>query len=84
MAILIFPIGALLGWFVRAPRRAAALTAAAGLAGLVLFVVLGLATEGVSPIESGILLLGTPIAAALAFRISTWRSSRDDMTRRAA
>ena len=76
MALLIFPIGALLGWLVRAPKRAAALTVAAGLSGLVLFVVLGSSTGGVSPIESAILLLGTPLAAVLAFQISRWRSSR--------
>ena len=76
MAILIFPIGVLLGWLVRPPRRAAALTAAVGLGGLVFFVVLGLSTEGVSPIEAGVLVFGTPIASALAFKTGNWRLAR--------
>jgi hypothetical protein len=76
MAILIFPIGVLVGWLIRPPRRAAAVTAAAGLGGLAFFVVLGLNSEGVSPIETAVLVLGTPIAAALAFKISKWRLGR--------
>ena len=76
MAILIFPIGVLLGWLVRPPRRAAAVTAAVGLGGLVFFVLLGLNSEGVSPIETVVLVLGTPIAAVLAFKVSKWRLAR--------
>jgi drug/metabolite transporter (DMT)-like permease len=74
MAILIFPIGLLLGWLIRPPRRAAAATAAVGLGGLIFFVVLGLnSDEGVSPIETALLVLGTPIAAALAYKLSRRR-----------
>jgi ABC-type proline/glycine betaine transport system permease subunit len=76
MAILIFPIGVLLGWFIRPPRRAAVVTAAVGLGGLGFFVVLGLNTEGVSPIEMAVLVLGTPVAAVLAFNVSKWRLAR--------
>jgi hypothetical protein len=46
MAILIFPIAVLLGWLIRPPRRAAVVTAAVGLGGLVFFVVLGLNSGG--------------------------------------
>ena len=77
MAIPIFPIGVLLGWLIRPPGRAAVATAAVGLAGLVFFVVLGLNSEGVSPIETVVLVLGTPIAAALAFKVSKWRVARE-------
>jgi hypothetical protein len=76
MAILIFPIGVVLGWFIRPPRRAAAVTAAVGLGGLVFFVVLGLTESGVSPFETAVLVLGTPISAALAFKVAEWRLSR--------
>ena len=76
MAVLIFPIGLLLGWLIRPPRRAAAVTAAVGIAGLAFFVILGLNSEGVSPIEIAVLVLGTPIAAALAFKVSERRLAR--------
>jgi hypothetical protein len=76
MAILIFPIAVVLGMLIRPPRRAAAVTAAVGLGGLIFFLVLGFNSEGVSPIETAILVLGTPIAAALAFKISDWRLAR--------
>lgn len=73
MAVLIFPIGLLLGWLIRPPRRAAAVTAAVGIGGLAFVVILGLNSEGVSPIETVVLVLGTPIAAALAFKVSERR-----------
>ena len=77
MAFSIFLIGAVLGWFVRPPNRAAAVTVAVGLALLILYLVLGwVADLVVSPLETIVLLLGTPLAAVLAFRVARWRASR--------
>ena len=76
MALLIFLIGTILGWFVHPPKRAAAATVAAGLAFLIIYLVIGLSDLVVSPLETIVLLLGTPLAAALAFRLARWRASQ--------
>lgn len=76
MSLLIFPLAAVLGWFIQPPGRAAAVTAAIGLGALVLYLGLGLAGVVVSPLESIVLLLGTPLGALLAFRVAQWRLSR--------
>lgn len=76
MAILIFPIGVVLGWLIRPPGRAAAATGAVGVAALVVLGVLSLTGAEVSPLETLVLLLGTPIAAVLAFQVARWRLSR--------
>jgi hypothetical protein len=81
MALLIFPVGVLLGWFIDSPKRAAAVTGAVGLAALVLYLGLGLAGVEVSPIEAVVLLCGTPIAAFLASRVARWRVSRRSIRR---
>ena len=80
MAFSIFLIGAVLGWLVRPPNRAAAVTVVVGLALLILYLVLGwVADLVVSPLETIVLLLGTPLAAALARRVGRWRASRQAM-----
>jgi hypothetical protein len=76
MAILIFPIGVVLGWFIRPPGRAAAVTTAVGLGALAVLGVLWLTGAEVSPFETLGLVLGTPIAAGLAFQVARWRLSR--------
>ena len=76
MALLIFPVGVLLGWFIHSPKRAAVVTGIVGLAALVVYIGLGLTGVEVSPIEAVVLILGTPIAAFLAFRVAGWRLSR--------
>ena len=76
MAFLIFPIGLALGWLIRPPGRAAVATGAVGVAALVVLGVLLLTGAEVSPLETLVLLLGTPIAAVLAFRVARWRLSR--------
>ena len=76
MAILIFPIGLALGWCIRPPGRAAAVTTAVGLVALAVLGVLGLTGAEVSPLETLVLILGTPIAAVLAFKIAQWRMVR--------
>ena len=76
MAILIFPIGVVLGWFIRPPRRAAMVTAALGLGALVVLVGLLVAGAEVSPIEMAVLAIGTPLSAALAHAIAKWRDAR--------
>jgi hypothetical protein len=76
MAILIFAIGAVLGWFIRPPMRAAAVTTAVGLGALAVLGVLALTGAEVSPLEALVLVFGTPIAAVLAFRVAQWRLSR--------
>ena len=76
MAILIFPIAVALGWLLRPPRRAAAVTTAVGVGALVVLVVLWLAGAEVSPLETIVLAIGTPISAGLAHAIATWRDSR--------
>ena len=76
MALLILLIGTVLGWFVHPPKRAAAVTVAVGLVFLIIYLALGLSDLVVSPLELIVLLLGTPLAAALAFRVARWRASR--------
>jgi hypothetical protein len=76
---LIFLVGTTLGWFVHPPKRAAAVTVVIGLALLILYLALGLTGVVVSPIETIVLLLGTPLAAALAHRVARWRASRRTM-----
>ena len=76
MAILIFPIGVLLGWFIRPPRRAAVVTAAVGVVALVALAILWSTGAEVSPIETVVLAMGTPVAAFLAFKVAEWRLSR--------
>jgi energy-converting hydrogenase Eha subunit C len=76
MALLIFPLALVLGWFVRPPGRAAVVTAAIGLIALAGYLLLGLAGVVVSPLETTVLLLGTPLAAFLAFRLAQWRAPR--------
>lgn len=73
MAILIFPIGVVLGWLIRPPGRAAAATAAIGLTALAVLVVLWSTGAEVSPLETLVLAVGTPISAALSLRIARWR-----------
>jgi hypothetical protein len=76
MALLIFPLAIVLGWFVHSPGRAAAVTAAIGIGALALYLLLGVTGVVVSPLETTVLLLGTPLAAFLAFRVAQWRRSR--------
>ena len=76
MAILIFPVAVVLGWFIRPPRRAAAVTAVVGMGALVVLVVLWLAGAEVSPLETIVLAIGTPLSAGLAHAVATWRDSR--------
>ena len=76
MAILIFAIGLVLGWFIRPPRRAAAVTTAVGLGALAVLLGLTLTGAQVSPLEALVLVFGTPIAALMAFKVAQWRLSR--------
>ncbi|NUR05982.1 MAG: hypothetical protein HOQ45_03105 [Nocardioidaceae bacterium] len=76
MAILIFPIGLVLGWLIRPPHRAAVVTAGLGGIALAVLVVLLVAGVDVSPLETLVLLFGTPIAAVSAFHVSRWRLTR--------
>jgi hypothetical protein len=83
MALLILPIGVALGWFIRPPRRAAGFTVAVGLAGLAVLLISWLSGAQVSPLETVVLVIGTPIAAALAFKVAQWRLSRRPNSRSA-
>lgn len=76
MALLILPIGVLVGWFVRPPRRAAIVTAVVGGIALVGMVVLIAAGTGASPLETLVLAVGTPIASWIAFAVARRRASR--------
>ena len=76
MALLIIPIGVLLGWLVRPPQRAAWVTVAIGSVALVVLLALWIGGAEVSPIETAVLVVGTPLAAWLAFRTATWRRVR--------
>lgn len=76
MAILIFPIGVVLGLLIRPPMRAAAVTAALGLGALVVLGVLWSRGVEISPLEVLVLLIGTPLAAALALKTAQWRVPR--------
>jgi hypothetical protein len=76
MALLIIPIGVVLGWLVRPEQRAAWVTAAIGAAALVVLVALWIGGAEISPIETAVLVVGTPIAAWLAYRVAAWRRAR--------
>ena len=76
MALLIVPIGVLLGWLVRPPQRAAWATVAVGAVALAVLIGLGIGGAEVSPIETAVLVVGTPLAAWLAYRIAVWRRGR--------
>ena len=76
MALLIIPIGVLLGWLIRSPKRAAAATVAVGAAALVAYLGLGLTGVEMSPLETLALVLGTPAAAVLAHTVARRRLSR--------
>lgn len=76
MALLIFPIAVLLGWYVRPPRRAAIVTAVVGGIAFVGMVVLIAAGTGASPLEALVLAVGTPISGWLAFAVARRRDSR--------
>jgi hypothetical protein len=73
MAILILPIGLVLGWFIRPPRRAALSTVAVGLAALLVLAALAIGGAEVSPLETLVLVVGTPLAALLAHKVSLSR-----------
>lgn len=77
MSLLIFPIAVVLGWFIRPPAHAAAMTVAVAVAALVpLFAmsVSGAPWGGVSLIEIAFfLIVGTPLAAWMSFKVSQWR-----------
>lgn len=77
MALLIVPVGIVLGWFVRPPRRAAVATQTVGFGAFVLLsLVWGFTDIEVSPVEPLILLVGTPLAGAIASTVARWRLSR--------
>lgn len=77
MALLIFPLGVLLGWFVRPPRRAAVAVQSVGFgAFVVLSLIWGFTDVEVDPLEPVVLVFGTPFAGALASWVSRWRVSR--------
>ena len=76
VALLIFPIGLVLGWIIRSPGRAAVATAAVGIVTLVVLGVLWFDGEEVSPLETLVIVVGTPTAAAMAFKVAEWRRSR--------
>jgi hypothetical protein len=81
MALLIFALGTVLGWFIRPPGRAALVTTAVGVGALAVLAVLWLTGAEVSPLETIVLLFGTPIAAGLAFQVAQWRLSRNTSRR---
>ena len=77
MALLIFPIGILLGWFLRSPRRAVVVTQVVGFGALLVLSLLWAFTSvEVSPWETLVLVFGTPLAAAVASLIGRWRLGR--------
>lgn len=79
MALLIFPIGIVLGWFMCPPRRAEVATYAVGFGAFVLVSLLWAGSSGrleVSPWETVVLLFGTPVAGTLAAWVARWRFSR--------
>jgi len=78
VALLIFPLGILMGWFVHPPHRAEVATYAAGF-GAFMVVSLLWAFIGdfvVRPFDGFVLLFGTPLAGALASWVARWRLSR--------
>ena len=76
MALLIFPVGLLAGWILQAPRWAATVTAVIGVATLVVLWFLSLSGAMISPLETLVLVAGTPLSATLAYRIARWRGER--------
>ena len=76
MALLIFPIGVLLGWFIRPPARAAWVTAFVGVGALSVLGVLWLRGVEVSPLETLVLVVGTPLAALIALKVAQRRMAR--------
>lgn len=77
MALLIIPIGMLVGWFVRPPIRAAWATTAVGVGALAVLAVLWMSGVEVSPLETLVLIICTPLAALLALKIAGRRRSRE-------
>ena len=78
MALLIFPLGILLGWLVRPPRRAEVATYVLGFGAFMVLSLLWAFIGGfmVSPLDGLVLLFGTPLAGALASWVARWRLSR--------
>ena len=78
MALLIFPLGILLGWFVRPPRRAEVATYVLGFGAFIVVSMLWAFIGGfvVRPFDGFVLLFGTPLAGALASWVARWRLSR--------
>jgi len=76
MALLIFPIAIALGWFVRPPGRAGTATYALGFGAFVVLSLLWVVGLEVSPWETVILIVGTPVAGGLASWVGRWRLSR--------
>lgn len=76
MALMIFPIGVVLSWFIRPPRPAAAVTTGVGIGFLAALGVLWFTGAEVSPLETLVIEFGTPIAAVLALKVAEWRLSR--------
>lgn len=77
MALLIIPLGVVLGWFLRPPRRAVVATQSVGFGAFVVLSLLwGFTAVAVNPFEPVVLLVGTPFAGALASWISRWRLLR--------
>ena len=77
MALLIFPLGIVLGWFLRPPHRAAAATQSVGFGAFVVLSLLwGFTGVEVSPLEPVVLVFGTPLAGFLASWVSRRRLSR--------
>jgi hypothetical protein len=78
MALLIFPVAFLLGWFVRPPRRAEITTYAVGFGAFVVVSLLWAFSSGrldVSPFNGVVLFLGTPVAGPLASWVARRRPS---------
>jgi hypothetical protein len=77
VALLIIPLGILLGWFLRPPHRAAVATQSVGFSAFIALSLLwGFTGVEVNPLEPILLLVGTPFAGALASWVSKWRLAR--------
>ncbi len=77
MALLIIPLGIVLGWFLSPPHRAAVVTQSVGFGAFVALSLLwGFTSVEVNPLEPIVLLFGTPFAGVLASWVSRWRLSR--------
>jgi hypothetical protein len=70
MALLILPLGVILGLVVWPPKRAAWYTVAVGVGALAVLGGFWVSDTEVSPWESLMLAIGTPVAAWLAFAVS--------------